>query len=103
MGIMSTNTPAKWQHVILWVVLLSYFVARIFQLYADRLPTLLIVVFHVVPPAVFAIAHGVTLYRLKGMLVFVSSCLCVGALFESLSLTNWFSIWTLLLHGCDGA
>lgn len=90
MGIMSTNSPGKWQHVILWVAIVSYCVARIFQLYADRLPTLLIVVFHVVPPAVFAIVHGATLYRLKGMLVFVSSCLGVGALFESLSLRTGF-------------
>lgn len=86
----TTSALAKWKHAILWAALLSYFVARIFQLYADRLPTLLIVVFHVVPPAVFAIVHGATLYRLKGMLVFVSSCLCVGALFESLSLRTGF-------------
>ena len=66
------NAVPKWQHAILWTTLLVYLLGRVAQLYADRLPTLLIVVLHVVPPAVFAIVHGSILYRLRGMLAFVA-------------------------------
>ena len=37
----------------LWVCLLLYAAARVLQLYAGTVPNLLIVVFHVVPPALF--------------------------------------------------
>ena len=63
--------------------------ARFCQLYADRLPSLLVVVLHVVPPAVFALVHGSLLYR-KGILVFTAICLSVAGAAESLSLrTGW--------------
>jgi uncharacterized membrane protein len=74
----------------LWGMLLVYVTARICQLYADRLPTLLIVVLHVVPPALFALAHGSVLYRAKGILVFAVFCLGVGTLAESASLRTGF-------------
>jgi hypothetical protein len=47
----------KWQAAVLWLTPLLYLQARICQLFADRLPTLLIVILHVVPPAAFALAH----------------------------------------------
>jgi putative membrane protein len=59
-------------------------------MFADRLPTLLVVVLHVLPPAVFAIVHGSVLYRLKGILVFALTCLCIGTVTESLSLRTGF-------------
>ena len=76
----------KWQHVLLWASLAIYVGARVCQLYANRLPTLLIVILHVVPPAIFAFIHGSILYRFRGMLVFIACCLGVGGLSESLSL-----------------
>ncbi len=79
-------TITKHMQILLWATLALYLGARICQLYADRLPTLLIVVLHVIPPAVFALVHGSILYRSRGMLVFTALCLGVAGLLESLSL-----------------
>jgi putative membrane protein len=72
--------------ILLWATLAVYVVARICQMYADRLPALLIVVLHVDPPAVFALVHGSMLYRRRGILVFTLLCLDVAGFLESLSL-----------------
>lgn len=74
----------------MWLALVLYALARLCQLYADRLPDLMIVMLHVIPPAVFALLHGSALYRRKGILVFTAFCLGFGALFESLSLRTGF-------------
>lgn len=81
---------AKRMQLLLWAALALYIGARICQLYADRLPTLLIVVLHVIPPAVFAAVHGTILYRRRGMLIFTATCLGVAGLSESLSLRIGF-------------
>jgi putative membrane protein len=81
---------AKWQSVLMWAALVLYMQARICQLYADRLPALLIVILHVLPPAVFACVHGSVLYRGRGILAFAAFCLGVGGLNESLSLRTGF-------------
>jgi uncharacterized membrane protein len=65
-------------------------VARILQLFAGRVPNLLIVMFHVVPPAIFAVVHGARIYRLRGILIFAILCLGVGTLFESMGLRTGF-------------
>src|SRR5271163_2879714 len=75
---------------LLVLFLLLYVVGRILQLYSDRVPTLLIVVLHVLPPAAFALLHGSLLYRLRGTLVFTILCLGSGTFFESLSLRTGF-------------
>jgi putative membrane protein len=71
-------------------MLVLYAIARVCQLYADRLPTLLIVILHVVPPALFALAHGSGLYGTKGISVFAIFCLGFGTLAESVSLRTGF-------------
>jgi uncharacterized membrane protein len=71
-------------------MLLFYVTARISQIYTGRLPMLLIVVLHVLPPALFALAHGAALYRAKGIAVFAFLCLGIGTLAESLSLRTGF-------------
>jgi uncharacterized membrane protein len=78
------------QVALLWSMLLLYVLARLCQLYADRLPTLLIVILHVIPPAIFAIIHGSILYRLKGISIFAAFCLGFGGLAESISLRTGF-------------
>lgn len=83
---MTTTSVARWQSVLIWLALAFYIQARICQLYADRLPSIFIVLLHVVPPAVFAAVHGSILYRRGGMLAFAAICLGVGGLSESLSL-----------------
>jgi len=67
-----------------------YLVARILQLFAGKVPSLLIVIFHVIPPALFALIHGARIYRSRGILIFATLCLGVGTLFESLSLRTGF-------------
>ncbi len=72
------------------LLLVLYVAARILQPFAGKVPTLLIVVLHVLPPAAFAFLHGRTAYRTRGILVFMAVCLGVGAFFESLSLRTGF-------------
>ena len=67
-----------------------YVLARLCQLYADRLPTLLIVILHVIPPAIFAIVHGSILCQPKGISIFAAFCLGFGGLAESISLRTGF-------------
>ncbi|MBB5318316.1 carotenoid biosynthesis protein [Tunturibacter empetritectus] len=71
---------------LLALLLVLYIVARILQLYADRFPTLLIVVLHVLPPAVFALLHGKITYRWRGIVVFAGLSLGIATLLESVSL-----------------
>ena len=71
-------------------MLLLYVLARFCQLYADRLPSLLIVVLHVIPLALFAVAHGAVLYQPRGILIFAALCLGFGTLAEIVSLRTGF-------------
>ena len=85
-----TVVISRWRTRVLWATLLFYLLARVCQLYAERLPTLLIVCLHVIPPAFFAIIHGSAIYGSKGMSMFAVSCLGFGTLAESLSLRTAF-------------
>ncbi len=67
-----------------------YVLARLCQLSADRLPTLLIVILHVVPPALFALAHGAVVYGRKGISIFAGCCVGFGALAEVIGLSTGF-------------
>jgi putative membrane protein len=75
---------------LLLILLFLYLVARICQLFAGSIPGLLIVALHVIPPALFALIHGVRIYGSRGILVFTTLCLGIGSLFESLSLRTGF-------------
>jgi len=75
---------------LLLTLLLLYLVARILQLFAGSVPSLLIVIFHVIPPALFAVIHGARIYHSRGILVFAALCLGVGTLFESVSQRTGF-------------
>jgi uncharacterized membrane protein len=85
----SSETSGLRMH-FLWGMLVAYVVARVCQIDAGSLPSLLIVVLHVVPPALFAFAHGSVLYGAKGISVFALLCLGFGTLAESLSLRTGF-------------
>lgn len=74
----------------LLTLLLLYLIGRILQLFAGRVSDLMIVAFHVIPPALFALGHGARIYRLRGILVFTGLCLGIGTLFESISLRTGF-------------
>ncbi len=77
---------SRWRAYFMWGTLLVYVVARGCQLYADRLPALLIVLLHVLPPALFALVHGSYICRARGILIFAAFCLGFGTLAESVSL-----------------
>jgi uncharacterized membrane protein len=81
---------SRWRAYFVWGTLLVYVVARVCQLYADRVPALLIVVLHVVPPALFAFVHGSSLYRPRGVAIFAAFCLGFGTLAESVGLRTGF-------------
>jgi putative membrane protein len=75
---------------LLLALLFLFLAARILQLFAGRVPNLLIVTFHVIPPAIFAVVHGARIYGSRGILIFAILCLGVGTLFESASLRTGF-------------
>jgi len=75
---------------VLLALLLLYAAARVLDIFPTRMPTLLIVVLHVAPPALFAFLHGQRVYGTRGILVFMTLCLATGTFFESLSLRTGF-------------
>src|SRR5258708_40003095 len=88
----------------LWGMLLLYAIARISQLYADRLPTLLIVVLHVVPPALFALACPRSWVRSISTEGHRDPCSLLPWLRNSCrerQSSHRISLRPLLLHGCD--
>jgi hypothetical protein len=64
---------------LLLTSLILYLAARILQLFAGQVPSLLIVILHVIPPALFAVIHGALIYRSRGILVFATLCLGLEA------------------------
>jgi uncharacterized membrane protein len=76
--------------LLLMTLLFIYGTARILQLFAGRIPSFLIVTLHVIPPALFAVFHGARAYGSRGILIFATLCLGIGALFESISLRTGF-------------
>ncbi len=83
---MKNNQSRLW----LSTLLLLYLMGRILQLVPGMVPNLIIVSFHVIPPALFAVIHGARVYRARGILVFAGLCLGVGTIFESISLRTGF-------------
>lgn len=75
---------------LLSTLLFLYLMARVLQLFAGRVPSLLIVILHVIPPVLFATIHGARVYRSRGILLYAILCLGVGTFFESVSLRTGF-------------
>jgi putative membrane protein len=86
----------------LCLMLLLYVGARFLRLFSNTVPAVLIVVLHVLPPALFAIVHGKRLYTTRGILAFVALCLVVGAFFESLALRTGFPFGRYFFTGLMG-
>ncbi len=51
---------------------------------------LLIVLLHVIPPALFALLHGMRVFGVRGIVVFAALCLGVGNLFENAGILTGF-------------
>jgi uncharacterized membrane protein len=87
---------------VLIALLLIYIVARVLQDFPAEVPTLLIVVLHVLPPAAFALVHGRRRYGTRGILAFAAACLGSGTFFESLSLRTGFPFGHYFFTGIMG-
>ena len=87
---------------VLLGLLLVYFVARVLQDFPTQVPTLLIVVLHVLPPAAFALLHGRRLDGTRGVLVFTAFCLGSGVSFEYLGLRTGFPFGHYYFTGVMG-
>jgi putative membrane protein len=72
-------------------LLFLYLIGRVVQLFVGKVPNLLIVILHVIPPALFAVVHGARIHRLRGILLFATLCLGVGTFFESVRLRTGFT------------
>ncbi len=78
---------------VLVILLLIYAIARVLQVFPRQIPTLLIVVLHVIPPAAFAWFHGRRAYGMRGIAVFMTLCLVTACFFE------YFGLRTGLPYG----
>jgi putative membrane protein len=74
----------------------------VLQVFPNQVPTLLIVVLHVLPPALFALIHGRRLYGTKGIVVFMVLCLVISSALESLSLRTSFPFGHYYFTGVMG-
>lgn len=90
------------QSAVLWAAFLVYAAGRVCQQYPDRIPVLAIVAMQVLTPAIFALVHGSIRYGVRGMLVFTSFCMGVGAVSESLSLRTGFPFGRYFFTGLMG-
>jgi uncharacterized membrane protein len=87
---------------VLTGLLLIYAAARVLQDLPTEVPTLLIVVLHVLTPAAFALVHGRRVFGTRGILVFAAFCLGSGTFFESLSLRTGFPFGHYFFTGVMG-
>jgi putative membrane protein len=90
-----------WRNALVGL-LVVYAGARVLQIFPTQVPTLLIVLLHVVPPAVFAFIHGRRVYGAHGIVVFMVLCLGVSSFFESLSLRTGFPFGHYFFTGVMG-
>jgi putative membrane protein len=67
----------------LWALIAVYAVARVLQIVSGVPPSLLVVALHVVPPLLFALIHGASVYGVRGILIFTGICLVVGNIAEN--------------------
>lgn len=74
----------------LWALIVLYAAARPLQAFPGRVPMLAVVILHVLPPAVFAFVHGSLLYRLRGIVVFISLALGIGGICETIGVLTGF-------------
>lgn len=62
----------------------------------------LIVAAQIVPPALFAVIHGLEVYRSRGILVFIVICFVVGNLMENVGVATGFPFGTYHFTGVMG-
>ena len=86
-------TPAaQWSGtaLTLWALLGVYAIARVLTLFPHKLPFLLVLTLHILPPGIFALIHGGKEYRVRGIAVFIALCLGIGNLAENVGVRTGF-------------
>ena len=58
--------------------------------FPGKVPIVLVVALHVLPPIVFALIHGAMFCRWRGILIFFAVCLVVGNIFENVGVRTGF-------------
>jgi uncharacterized membrane protein len=76
--------------VMLWALLILYAGARVLQIFPGKVPIVVVVALHVLPPIVFALIHGALFYQWRGILIFFAICLVVGNIFENVGVRTGF-------------
>jgi putative membrane protein len=76
--------------LVLWALLMLYAGARVLQVFPGKVPIVVVVALHVLPPIVFALIHGAVFYRWRGILIFFAICLVVGNIFENVGVRTGF-------------
>jgi len=96
--------PALWPGAVpvFWALLAVYAVARVLTVFPGRVPMLVVIALHVLPPGIFAIIHGSIVYRLRGAVVFALLCLLVGNIFENLGVSTGFPFGHYYFTGVMG-
>jgi uncharacterized membrane protein len=74
----------------LWALLAIYAAARPMQMFPRSIPIVVTVALHVLTPLAFALVHGATVYRLRGILSFVLLSVLIGNVFENLGVYTGF-------------
>src|SRR5580704_14944251 len=74
----------------LWALLGIYAAARVAQMFAGTIPTVVLVSLHVLPALAFAVLHGAIAYRMRGILTFILLSVVIGNIFENLSIFTGF-------------
>ena len=64
--------------------------ARVLQILPGKVPIVVIVALHVLPPIIFALIHGALFYRWRGILIFFAICLVVGNILENVGVLTGF-------------
>jgi len=76
----------------LWTLLGLYAIARLTQVFPNRIPFVVIIACHVLPALGFAFLHGAARYRTRGVMVYVLVCFLIGNLMENLSIGTGFPL-----------
>jgi uncharacterized membrane protein len=91
-----------WVRYSLIALIWIFGVASALPVLGSNLPPSMLVALQIIPPALFALLHGVQIYRPRGILVFTAICLAVGNIFENLGIRTGFPFGSYYFTGVMG-
>ena len=88
----TANAGLNWNRtgILFYSLIAVYAVARVLQIFPDKIPMIAIVALHVLPPLVFALIHGAISYRWRGILAFFVVSLLIGNIIENIGVATGF-------------